>query len=103
MYSESNLWYENDSYGVDVDGRYFVCYVYAEAVRKYVSGCSYMSNGDPGYPTDDELEITKLEVSGFCLEEDPDYIVSNDEKSSVRAVVREELCSMEYEKWSEAA
>ena len=100
MGSKTKLSYENDSYTVSVNGKDYICYVRAEAEYWYDPGCMYLRNGDPGYPSEDDLEITELEVSDFELDDDPEYVVSDEEKTKIKSAVEDELYGMDYDRWS---
>lgn len=60
--TESNLSFE-DTVEVEADGVGYTCEVVAYATYRYWPGTMYRSNGDPGDPPEDDLEITRLEVN----------------------------------------
>lgn len=60
--TESYLSFE-DTIEVNTDDVDYTCEVAARATYKYWPGTMYRSNGDPGDPPEDDLEITRLEVN----------------------------------------
>lgn len=92
--------YSCDGYEVEVDDVSYIFCLYAEAEYSYTPGRMYMRNGDPGYPDDEELEVTHIEIS-IVTELDSGKIVTD--KAILQKIenkVTDELYKMDIEKWS---
>lgn len=101
--TNTELQFSSDEFIVTVNGEEYLCGVYAEANHWYSPGCMYRRNGDPGDPPEDELEITKLEVTGAVHLLDGDVEGSPataEELELVRDAVTDDLYEMDYDRWT---
>jgi hypothetical protein len=78
----------------DDNGNKYTCYVVAEAEYSYSPGRMYMSNGDPGYPDDEEIEITDLQVYNIRPKVNDKKIIEQIEED-----VTDQLYEMDLKYW----
>ena len=93
----SELWYEQNDYSISVDSQDYSCYVFAKAIFNYHPGKLYMRNGDPGYPDDEDFEITNVDVEAHQNGEK----IEGDKLEKIKEAISDELYEMDYDKWNE--
>ena len=96
----STVNYACDGYEVEIDNVSYIFYLYAEAEYSYTPGRMYMRNGDPGYPDDEELEVTHVEMSGVTELDSGKEVTDKDILQKIEDEVTDELYGMDIEKWS---
>lgn len=92
--------YACDGYEVEIDGVSYIFGLYAEAEYSYTPGRMYMRNGDPGYPDDEELEVTHVEMSVVTELDSGKEVTDKDILQRIEDEVTDELYGMDIEKWS---
>ena len=70
MGTNTLLTYENDDLEITVGDTTYSVDVSAKANYWYQAGRMYMSNGDPGYPEESELEIEEIKATWYDVDED---------------------------------
>ena len=66
----AKLTYDDDALYLDIEGKTYRLTVHAEADYWYTSGTMYRSNGDPGDPPDEELDLENVDANWYLLDED---------------------------------
>lgn len=61
---------------IEVNGKSWWVTGVGYADYSYTSGCMYMRNGDPGYPDEEDFEVTDVDIerASYYSEEKDDYI-----------------------------
>ena len=74
----AKLTYDDDALYLDIEDKTYRLNVHAEADYWYTSGTMYRSNGDPGDPPDEELDLEKVDANWYLLDELYDYLYEMD-------------------------
>ena len=67
-------WTVKDSFTIDSAGGECIVVFYAQGTYYYEPGCMYLRNGDPGYPPEEETDVTYLEIESVTDEDGNDII-----------------------------
>lgn len=98
MGTNTLLTYENDSLEIDVGDITYTVDVSVKANYWYQAGRMYMSNGDPGYPEESELEIEEIDAVWHDIAEDgSDKIVEPTEEMTQE--LENYLYDMDWDNW----
>ena len=69
-------YYSNDDLELEFEDKDYRVEVNAIAVEYHEPGCMYLSNGDPGYPPDDDFELKSVESIW--------YLITDEDGSEIR-------------------
>lgn len=99
---ETKLYCE-DTFVIEEGNQYEISFK-AWADAWYYPGCMYLSNGDPGYPPDEGLEVTKIKLTEVIKYDDkanpiPDYKPTKDEEEILKDKIAEMLEQTGPETW----
>lgn len=63
---------------IELDGVYYIVEGTVSGTHYHTEGCYCLPNGDPGYPTEDEIEIEDFEIDDCYDEDNPDEDLPDD-------------------------
>ena len=88
----TKLTYDDDTLYLGIEDKTYRLDIHAEAAYWYTPGTMYRSNGDPGDPPDEELDIVVLVANWYLLDED-----GEEEKIDATEEMTNELYDYLYE------
>jgi hypothetical protein len=88
--------YYDDELELEMADTVYLVQVHATAAYTYTAGRMYMDNGDPGYPPEDDFEIT--DIDAVWLDENDKEIQPTEE---MRTALEKYLNEMDFSRWNE--
>ena len=91
--SKSN-WSVKDSFTIDRDNVEYIVTFYAQGTYYYDPGCMYLRNGDPGYPPEEETDVTYLEIESVTDDDGNDIVgkLTAEDIEKLEAEAQELIC-----------
>ena len=83
-------YYSNDNLELEFEDKYYRVEVNAIAVEYHEPGRMYLSNGDPGYPPEDDFDLISVDATWYLI---------NDEDSSEIKVEPSKRMTWALEDW----
>lgn len=91
--------YNNDKFTFIYGYLSYSAKVHTEANYSYTPGRRYMPNGDPGYPDEEDFEITKLDVADIKCEDDEDLVITDKLREALINKISDVLTDMDISYW----
>lgn len=63
---------------IELDGKYYIIEGTVYGTHYHIDGCYCLPNGDPGYPSEDEIDIDDIEIEDCYDEDNPDEELSDE-------------------------
>ena len=78
-------YYSNDNLELEFEDKDYRVEVNATAVEYHEPGRMYLSNGDPGYPPEDEFELKSVDATW--------YLITDEDENEVKVQPTKEMSS----------
>ena len=98
MGTNTLLTYKNDDLEITVGDTTYSVDVSARANYWYQAGRMYMSNGDPGYPEESELEIEEIDALWYDVDENGEAVLVQPTEE-MNNELEDYLYDMDWDNW----